>query len=116
MSNLSFQSRLKVFKKTNSHCSYCGDFIGTSFDADHVVPLKRGGPTTVENMVPACRLCNLRKRARSLEEFRRFMACGGVSFDQQQIDFLNKSGHWYAISLFIDRITSEYKFWFERVK
>jgi 5-methylcytosine-specific restriction endonuclease McrA len=34
---------------------------------DHVVPLSKGGPHTKENVVPACRPCNARKKDRLLD-------------------------------------------------
>jgi 5-methylcytosine-specific restriction protein A len=41
-------------------CSYCGT-PGPS-QTDHVVPLTRGGSSTLDNLVPACQACNLKKR------------------------------------------------------
>jgi hypothetical protein len=35
---------------------------------DHLIPLARGGKTTWENIVTACKHCNLRKGARTIEE------------------------------------------------
>ncbi|MFO7919060.1 MAG: HNH endonuclease [Anaerolineae bacterium] len=35
---------------------------------DHVVPKVRGGETTWDNVVCACKTCNARKGAKSLEE------------------------------------------------
>jgi len=35
---------------------------------DHLVPLARGGKTTWDNIVTACKTCNLRKGARTIEE------------------------------------------------
>lgn len=37
-------------------CVYCG---GEATARDHVVPLSRGGTDGIENVVPACRPCNL---------------------------------------------------------
>ena len=51
--------RNAIFERDGSTCRYCG----TSEDrqwlvADHVIP---GGPTTMENLVTACRRCNKKK-------------------------------------------------------
>ena len=35
---------------------------------DHVLPRSRGGPDSWENLVTACRVCNLRKAWRTPEE------------------------------------------------
>lgn len=52
-----------------NHCAYCGKLLRDDVDKDHadypnidhVIPISRGGQTTKENVVPACRLCNYRK-------------------------------------------------------
>jgi hypothetical protein len=41
-------------------CVYCGAEAET---VDHVWPAGRGGPESVDNLVPACRRCNRSKRA-----------------------------------------------------
>jgi 5-methylcytosine-specific restriction endonuclease McrA len=49
-----------------SKCVYCGD----PFEHwDHAVPLSRGGLHCLDNLVPACAPCNLRKRTQTQEEF-----------------------------------------------
>ena len=37
--------------------------------ADHVIPHSKGGPTTPDNLVAACRPCNTSKGARTLSEW-----------------------------------------------
>ncbi len=39
-------------------CVYCGD---PSEHMDHVIPLARGGTHEIDNLVPACKACNLSK-------------------------------------------------------
>jgi 5-methylcytosine-specific restriction endonuclease McrA len=53
------------------HCYLCGDTdLGRSdLHLDHVIPLSRGGPHTPDNVAWACATCNLRKGAKTLEEF-----------------------------------------------
>jgi 5-methylcytosine-specific restriction endonuclease McrA len=53
-------------------CAYCGD--NGLLHADHRIPLARGGTNTIENIVPACAQCNLRKHAMTEEEFRARLA------------------------------------------
>ena len=44
-------------------CHYCGErFAPADLTMDHVVPLIRGGRSTKDNLVPACRECNRRKK------------------------------------------------------
>lgn len=49
-------------------CAYCGRRFSKEFPAtqDHVVPLSRGGHHTAENVVPACKPCNSRKKDKIL--------------------------------------------------
>jgi len=46
-------------------CFYCGDASGS---IDHYVPLNRGGPHRLCNVVPACLDCNLTKGTKLPEE------------------------------------------------
>lgn len=44
-------------------CSYCGARTPASeLTMDHVVPLARGGRSTKNNVVPACKECNNKKK------------------------------------------------------
>ena len=43
-------------------CHYCGKaFKPAQLTLDHVVPLARGGSSTKDNCVPACKSCNTEK-------------------------------------------------------
>lgn len=44
-------------------CAYCDKRLD-ALTQDHVIPLSKGGGTTPENIVPACRSCNSRKSNR----------------------------------------------------
>jgi hypothetical protein len=48
-------------------CCYCGSREYLS--ADHLIPTKRGGPNTGDNLVWACRSCNSSKCARDALEW-----------------------------------------------
>jgi 5-methylcytosine-specific restriction endonuclease McrA len=51
-------------------CVYCGcSPKGATMHADHAIPLSRGGSDAWHNLVPACEPCNLRKHAKTPEEF-----------------------------------------------
>lgn len=60
-------SRRGVFARDGHRCQYCGARAET---LDHVVPRSRGGGHTWENVVAACRPCNVHKADRLLPETR----------------------------------------------
>ncbi len=44
-------------------CYYCGAKVGMkNLTMDHIIPLSRGGKSTRENIVPACKECNNKKK------------------------------------------------------
>ncbi len=51
-------SRRAVFVRDGHECQYCG---GAAETIDHVLARSRGGGHTWDNVVAACRRCNLRK-------------------------------------------------------
>lgn len=45
-------------------CYYCGKKVAyKDVTMDHLVPLARGGRSTKENLVPACKTCNTQKQS-----------------------------------------------------
>lgn len=58
-------NRRSVFARDEYRCQYCGD---PAESIDHVIPRSRGGEHCWENVVAACRPCNVRKRDRLLHE------------------------------------------------
>lgn len=62
-------SRRSVFARDDHTCQYCGRrFNASQLSLDHVIPRSRGGPTSWENIVCACRQCNVRKGGRTPRE------------------------------------------------
>jgi 5-methylcytosine-specific restriction endonuclease McrA len=58
-------NRRGVFARDGHRCQYCG---AAAESIDHVVPRSRGGAHSWDNVVAACRPCNVRKRDRLLAE------------------------------------------------
>jgi 5-methylcytosine-specific restriction endonuclease McrA len=58
-------SRRALFVRDDHRCQYCH---GPADSIDHVMPRSRGGQHEWENVVAACRPCNLRKRDRTPDE------------------------------------------------
>ena len=59
-----------VLKRDNKTCQYCGQ---PGFQADHVIPRRKGGPDALPNLVCCCRQCNV------IAGGRKFL-----SFDQKR--------------------------------
>lgn len=51
-------------------CAYCSE-PGGSGQFDHVIPLSRGGPHVIENLVACCSRCNSLKARQTPEEWGR---------------------------------------------
>jgi 5-methylcytosine-specific restriction endonuclease McrA len=58
-------NRRGIFARDGHRCQYCG---GAAESIDHVHPRSKGGEHIWENVVAACRTCNVRKRDRLLHE------------------------------------------------
>ncbi len=58
-------SRRAVMARDGHRCQYCGAHADS---IDHVRPRSKGGDHTWENVVAACRPCNVRKRDRLLND------------------------------------------------
>jgi len=59
-----------VLRHHERKCAYCGVArTWKNVSRDHKIPLSRGGTNDIRNIVPACRSCNVKKNARTPEEF-----------------------------------------------
>lgn len=62
-------TRRNVMLRDEHQCQYCAKRPPLrELNIDHILPRSRGGPDTWENLVTACRVCNLRKGYRTPEE------------------------------------------------
>ena len=73
------RNKAKILKKTlwwrnklsKGECYYCGEkFAAENLSMDHLVPLVRGGRSTKNNVVVACKQCNSEKKYKTLVEIR----------------------------------------------
>ena len=64
---------MKTIKsKKKFKCYYCDSvFPISSIHFDHIVPLSKGGPHSVENLCTSCAPCNLSKKAKMVESWIR---------------------------------------------
>lgn len=54
----------EIRKIYNGPCFYCGSYA--KMEADHVIPISKGGRHSIGNLVPACRKCNISKTGKLL--------------------------------------------------
>jgi 5-methylcytosine-specific restriction endonuclease McrA len=60
-------TKLEIFNRDKYTCQYCGR-QHKELTLDHVIPKKRGGEHSWENVVSACIPCNRRKAGRTPDE------------------------------------------------
>lgn len=59
-----------IYERDNYTCYYCGDvFDAANLHIDHKTPKVEGGKDRKDNLVTACRECNLLKGAYNIDEF-----------------------------------------------
>lgn len=108
---LSKAERLEVYGKCQGHCAYCGCALEyKDMQVDHIVPLKRGGPDDIKNMLPSCRSCNHYKATMTAEEYKRYVEGipGRLSRDSIPYQVGTRFG--------IIKPGKEVKFWYETRK
>ena len=67
-----------VYAKTDGRCWYCGSPFDERHhlrEIDHIVAVHYGGENVIENLVPACHMCNATKGNRGAEYLRARLAC-----------------------------------------
>ena len=65
-------SRKNIFKRDNHHCQYCGKQV-KPLTIDHIIPKRKGGRDTWENLVAACVRCNTKKGDTSLKDINMIL-------------------------------------------
>lgn len=82
--------RQAVYDKMGGYCAYCGTSISLkAMQADHVVPLHKGGSDEVSNMLPACRSCNHYKSTLTVEQFRGCVERWPVVLERDSVTYRN---------------------------
>jgi 5-methylcytosine-specific restriction enzyme A len=68
------KSRWWQQKTASGSCYYCRQKVAfQELTMDHLVPLARGGRSTKENLVPACKSCNNKKKTMLPIEWQEYM-------------------------------------------
>ena len=108
-------TRRLIYEKFNGHCAYCGREIAyKDMQVDHIKPLgayseANRGTDTIDNMYPACRLCNHYKRSSTVEAFRDMIH--NIPFKLGRDSYIYKVGCAYG---FFDTGPRPVEFYFER--
>ena len=68
--------RQAILRKTDSRCHICGGEIEDKWDADHVLSHSKGGEHSVENYLPAHKVCNNYRWDYLAEEFQEILKLG----------------------------------------
>jgi 5-methylcytosine-specific restriction endonuclease McrA len=68
---------IRLYLLFDRRCAYCGHDVDVP-DADHVIPLARGGHDGIGNILPCCQLCNSEKRDLLLVEWAAERARRGM--------------------------------------
>ena len=63
-----YEVREYLLEKWNRTCAYCGN-SNIPLEIDHIKPKSEGGSDSVSNLTLACRACNQKKGASSIEKF-----------------------------------------------
>lgn len=71
-------TRSEVYKAAGGRCHYCkADISIAQMDADHYIPLAKGGTNLRENIVCSCKSCNRSKRDKLPSEWTSPNLIGG---------------------------------------
>jgi 5-methylcytosine-specific restriction endonuclease McrA len=73
---LSSAERDTILEKTDGRCHLCGGPIDGAWEADHVLAHIRGGGDSVDNYLPAHRICNNYRWFYLAEEFQEILRLG----------------------------------------
>jgi len=101
------EKRETIYLKYKGHCAYCGEHIGDikKMQVDHIRPQyhyeyvhqlanlskPKHGKDDMENLNPACAVCNRRKDTHSISQFREEI--------EAQLDRLYKYSSQYRLAL-----------------
>ncbi len=65
-------TKKNVFIRDGFKCQYCGS--NNELTIDHIIPVSRGGKSTFENCVAACKPCNNKKNNRTPSEANMYLS------------------------------------------
>jgi hypothetical protein len=57
--------RKKIFEKHGKQCLNCGS--NKSLQLDHIIPIRKGGKNSLDNLQPLCKTCNAKKGTKTID-------------------------------------------------
>lgn len=58
-------TRAEVWERDGGQCQICGTLLNPrNWHEDHIIPISRGGPDTLDNVQATCPFCNVSKGAK----------------------------------------------------
>ncbi len=67
-----YETRMRVHRRDHYTCRYCGK-VPENPQCDHVISRHYGGSNEMDNLVTACRSCNIMKGDMTPEEFAEYL-------------------------------------------
>jgi len=90
-----FQKRV-LFNRDSWKCQYCGiELSYSAITVDHIIPVCKGGPTTWQNCVAACKVCNRKKGWKTLDEVGMRLSKKPIEPSALHFWDLSKSSVWH---------------------
>ena len=80
-------------------CYCCNEEIDSkNFEAGHIIPETKGGPTNIDNLRPICSCCNKSMGTQNMDEFKeKYMSQRNIPMS---LDFLNKNPLTNTLNMF----------------
>lgn len=104
--------REQIYQKYNGHCAYCGCKLEyKDMQVDHVISVYgKDGGNNIDNLMPACRMCNFYKSAFSIDGFRKQLE---TLHERLQKTFIYRLALKYGL---VEEHKKKIKFYFEKEK
>lgn len=106
-------TRKVIYDKYGGRCAYCGKPIEyKDMQIDHVLSVYNNGEdNSIENLMPACRMCNFYKSTYTIEQFRARL--GKILGRLDKRVYIYRLARQYGLIIEQDK---EIKFYFEEVR
>ena len=79
-----------MYESQQGLCAYCKCELNGDYHVEHMTPLSRGGAHDWSNITLACPTCNLRKNAKTLEEFMELLDRRELRGEEERLEFRDR--------------------------